>query len=145
MLQNIQVVAVQTMLESSGNAPQRAEVVTLLVTPVEAERLAAATHLGTLQLAMRSYEDQQTIWTRGIDSRELLGLPASLPAPQQLPAVVRPRSTAPPKPAISVEVIRNGKERQTINFARTRSLAANPEMTAIVDPPAVDSGSAPAN
>jgi pilus assembly protein CpaB len=145
VLQNIQVVAVQTMLESSGNAPQRAEVVTLLVTPVEAERLAAATHLGTLQLAMRSYEDQQTIWTRGIDSRELLGLPASLPAPQQLPAVVRPRSTVRPKPAVSVEVIRNGKERQTINFARTRSLAANPEMTAIVDQPAVDSGSAPAN
>ncbi len=147
VLQNVEVVAVQTVLEATGNEPQRAEVVTLLVTPTDAERLAAAIRLGTLQLAMRNYADQQAIWTPGIDSRELLGLPASLPAQQQSPATMPARNAAPPKPAISVEVIRNGKERQTVNFTRSRSLAANPDMTSAVDPPGVDPGQAvaPAN
>jgi len=48
VLQNVEVLAVQTVLESAGNEPQRSEVVTLLVTPSEAERLAATIRLGTL-------------------------------------------------------------------------------------------------
>jgi pilus assembly protein CpaB len=147
VLQNVEVVAVQTTLESSGSEPQHAEVVTLLVTPSDAERLAAAIRLGTLQLAMRSYADQQTIWTAGVDSRELLGLPASLPAQQQSPAIMPARNAVTPKPQISVEVIRNGKERQTVNFARARSFMANPEIPSAVDPPGADPGQAasPAN
>jgi pilus assembly protein CpaB len=135
VLQNVEVLAVQTVLESTGNEPQHAEVVTLLVTPNDAERLAAAIRLGTLQLAMRSYGDQQAIWTAGIDSRELIGLPASLPAQEQPRAIMRVLRAAAPKPQMSIEVIRNGKERQTVNFARTRSLIANPEMPSAVDPP----------
>ena len=147
VLQNVQVIAVQTSLESTGNEPQHAEVVTLLVTPNDAERLAAAIHLGTLQLAMRSYADQQAIRTAGIDSRELLGLPPSLPAPQQSPPIMPTRTAVIPKPQISVEVIRNGKERQTVNFARIHSLVANPGMASAVDPPAASPGQAavPAN
>jgi len=135
VLQNVEVLAVQTALESTGNEPQHAEVVTLLVTPKDAERLAAAIRLGTLQLAMRSYGDQQAIWTAGIDSRELIGLPASLPAQEQPRAIMRVLRPAAPKPQMSIEVIRNGKERQTVNFARTRALVANPEMPSAVDPP----------
>lgn len=147
VLQNVEVLAVQTMLESTGNEPQHAEVVTLLVTPSDTERLAAAIRLGTLQLAMRNYADQQATWTAGVDSRELLGLPASLPAQQQPPAIRPARNPVTPKPQISVEVIRNGKERQTVNFARARSLVANPETLSAVDPPGADPGPAadPAN
>lgn len=144
VLQNVEVLAVQTVLESAGNEPQHAEVVTLLVTPNDAERLAAAIRLGTLQLAMRSYADQHPIWTAGIDSRELIGLPASLPAQEQARAIMRvPRAVAP-KPQMSIEIIRNGKERQTVNFARTRSLIANPEMSSVADPPGADNGQAAA-
>jgi len=147
LLQNVQVIAVQTSLESTGNEPQRAEVVTLLVTPNDAERLAAAIRLGTLQLAMRSYADQQAVWTAGVDSRELLGLPPDLLVQQQSAPIMPARNVVTPKPQISVEVIRNGKERQTINFARIHSLMANPEAPSAIDPPATNPGQAavPAN
>jgi pilus assembly protein CpaB len=143
VLQNVEVVAVQTDLESTDNEPQRAEVVTLLVTPGDAERLAAAIRLGTVQLALRSYGDQQAVWTPGIDSRELIGLPASVPPQQQPPAIMAAPHAVVPRPQFSIEVIRNGKERQTVNFMRSRSYAAAPEMTA-ADPPGVDPGPAAA-
>jgi pilus assembly protein CpaB len=141
VLQNEEVVAVQTTLENSGNEPQHAEVVTLLVTPGDAERLAAATRLGTLQVAMRSYGDQQIAWTPGVNSRELLGLPDMVPAPQESPASALPkppvirarRDVAAPKPQISVEIIRNGKQRQTVTFAQSGPVLATPGTNA-VDP-----------
>ena len=151
VLQNVEVLAVQTILEGA-NEPQRADVVTLLVTPSDAERLAAAIRLGTLQLAMRSYADVQPVWTAGVDSRAMLGLPASPPAAQQSRAaqqspVIRPARSAPtptPIPQISIEIIRNGKERQTVGFAQTRSLVSNPEVAGAVDPPEDDHGPAAA-
>jgi len=96
---------------------------------------------------MRSYADQQVIWTAGVDARELLGLPANPPAQPQPPPIMAVRSAVTPKPQISVEVIRNGKERQTVNFAPTRSIMANPEMASAVDPPGDNPGRAasPAN
>jgi pilus assembly protein CpaB len=137
VLQNVEVLAVQTTLDSADNAPQHADVVTLLVTPSEAERLGAASHLGTLQLAMRNYSDQQTAWTAGVDTRELLGIPATLPAQEQPSIKVPPPYTAVAKPQLSIEVIRNGKERQTVNFAQSRSLTAEPDLTSAIDPPGV--------
>jgi pilus assembly protein CpaB len=142
VLQNVEVLAAQTTLDAPNNEPQHAEVVTLLVTPSDAERLAAAIRLGTLQLAMRSYGDQQAIWTAGINSRELIGLPASFPAQQPPRAILRAPRAVMPKPQMSIEVIRNGKERQTINFAGIRSLVAHPEMPGMVDRPGPDDGQA---
>lgn len=144
VLQDVEVLATQTTLAAPNNEPQHAEVVTLLVTPRDAERLAAAIRLGTLQVAMRSYSDRQPIWTAGINSRELLGLPPNLPAPQQPPVttparriVVRERLTFA-KPKVLVEVMRNGKERQTVSFERTTPSQINPEMSSAVDEVGVD-------
>jgi pilus assembly protein CpaB len=142
VLQNVEVLAAQTTLDASSSEPQRAEVVTLLVTPSDAERLAAAIRLGTIQLAMRSYVDQQSVWTAGIDSHELLGEPASLTAQQPPPAVIPARTAPMPKPQISIEIIRNGKQRETVSFTRTRRFAANPEMSSIIDPPGAGDGQA---
>jgi pilus assembly protein CpaB len=149
VLQNLEVLAVQTTLEAAGNEPQRTDVVTLLVTPTDAERLAAAIRLGTIQLAMRSYADQQPAWTAGVNSRELLGLPpvaeqqqspATISAQQQSAAAMPARGAARPRAQISVEVIRNGKERTTVNFARNRSPVTNPGISTAVDPPQIAPG-----
>lgn len=145
VLQNVEVLAAQTTLDAPNNEPQHAEVVTLLVTPSDAERLAAAIRLGTLQLAMRSYADRQPAWTSGISSRELIGLPASLPAPEQPRVIVRTPRPVIPKPQLSVEVIRNGKERQTVNFAGFHSMLAHPEMPRLIDPALVDDGQTATN
>jgi pilus assembly protein CpaB len=136
VLQNVEVLAVQTTLETA-NETQRADVVTLLVTPNDAERLAAAIRLGSLQLAMRSYADRQPVWTSGVDTRSMLGLPPNLPAPQQSPAIapLRRSRARTPRPQISIEIIRNGKERQTVGFAQARPFAANPQTPGAVDPP----------
>jgi pilus assembly protein CpaB len=142
VLQDVEVLAAQTTLDAPGNDPQHAEVVTLLVTPGDAERLAAAIRLGTLQIAMRSYGDQQPIWTTGVDSRQLLGLPPSIPPVAQSPVISAPRKAGPrPQPPwgktrsrVSVEIMRNGKERQTVNFERISPALANPETTSAVDP-----------
>jgi pilus assembly protein CpaB len=125
VLQDVEVLAVQNLLDSSGNEPQRAEVVTLLVTPQDAERLAAAIRLGALQIAMRGYADRQPVWTTGVDSRELVGLPPLPAAPQESSAinssprvVAIERTASKPRVGIAVELMRNGKERQTITFDR---------------------------
>jgi pilus assembly protein CpaB len=139
VLQDVEVLASQTKLDVPSNEPQHAEVVTLLVTPPDAERLAAAIRLGTLQVAMRSYSDRQPVQTVGVDARELLGLP-SLPEPQQSPAIMPVQKMAAPRrqirarPEMSIEVIRNGKERQTVSFASTASPVANSGLSNAVDP-----------
>ena len=147
VLQDVQVLAAQTTLDAPSNEPQHAEVVTLLVTPKDAERLAAAIRLGTLQVAMRSYSDRQPIWTAGVNSRELLGLPPSLPAIQQSSGTVPARKAVPrqrltlAKPKILVEVMRNGKERQTLSFER----ASPPVTNRLTNSTDVDGDPAPAS
>ena len=144
VLQNVEVLAVQTKLDSAGNEPQHADVVTLLVTPTDAERLAAAIRLGTLQLAMRSYADQQTAWTAGVNARELLGLPpvAERAQPQTITTQQQPVSIKPaaPRPQLSVEVIRNGKERTMVSFAKPRAMPSNAEVSTLLDPPGDNDG-----
>lgn len=138
VLQNIEVLAVQSTLETTSNEPQRAEVVTLLVSPAEAERLAAAIRLGTLQLAMRNYADRQAIHTGGVDAGQLMGLPAAPTARQEPPSPAVVRRAAQPSPFRVIEVLRNGKERQTVSFNNGRPLLVNPAGSKLAresDPP----------
>ena len=140
-MQDVEVLAVQNLLDASGNQPQRAEVVTLLVTPQDAERLAAAIRLGALQIAMRGYDDRQTVSTTGVNSRELVGLPSIPFATQQsassptVKRVTTERLTqAKIRPEISVELMRNGKERQTVNFDQAASLMFHPQLGGATKP-----------
>jgi pilus assembly protein CpaB len=139
VLQDVEVLAAQTKLDVPTNEPQHAEVVTLLVTPTDSERLAAAIRMGTLQVAMRSYGDRHAVLTEGVDSRELLGLPSSPPEPPRVimaaQKMAAPRRPIHARPQMSVEVIRNGKERQTLSFASSGSHVPDPEASSAVDPP----------
>ncbi len=146
VLQNIEVIATNAELEPSSNRPQEAKVVTLLVTPADAEKLAAAIRLGTLQLAMRGYADQQMVSTPGFDIANLFGA-------QQRPTVadghIRPMPAHRPPatvPARSIEIIRNGTERQTVTFIGGRPVALPPASIAPAAagaPPAPESSASP--
>ena len=121
VLQNVEVLAVEQTLEAGPDQPHAAKVVTLLVTPAQAERLAAASRLGTLRLAMRNFADQKEILTGGVTATALVGKAAVEPLPQAAalqpdhhPVDGRPLVRRPPGKI--VEVIRNGKDHQTINF-----------------------------
>ena len=87
--------------------PIQVTVVTLLVTPQQAEKLALASTEGKIQLALRNPADLETPTTPEIRPSRLLAAarrPAPRPKPQAEPA--------PPPPPPTVEVIKGDKREQ---------------------------------
>jgi pilus assembly protein CpaB len=74
ILQNIRVLAVDQKLEEvKSREPEIVSVVTLEVTPVQAEHLVYAAHEGRIQLAMRSPGDEESVKTRSAGVADVLG------------------------------------------------------------------------
>lgn len=119
VLQNVEVLAIAQDIEKVNDQPEPVKVVTVLVTPEEAERLALAGREGTLRLAMRNYEDKQIVNTSGVDLAQMMGSGA---APPPLP-VIGPQRPAPvPRPRqqpVEVEILRDGKTTESLSFVRT--------------------------
>jgi pilus assembly protein CpaB len=124
---NVQVLTAGTRKdqENPGAITKRASdsgetVVTLMVTPRDAERIALAQSEGQIMLVLRNPLDTDTASTAGIKTDALLGSePSAIPAPPVVRAAAprrpepRPEPVAaPPAPAPappSVEAIRAGK------------------------------------
>ena len=101
VLQNLRVLAVgQKMEEKEGKAIQ-VPTVTLSITPAEAEKLALAGNIGTLQLLLRGAKDNASASTRGAS------LPNLLSGGNSAPTVVRP--VVKEKEAMSITLIKAGK------------------------------------
>jgi pilus assembly protein CpaB len=118
VLQNVEVLAVAQEVEQKKDEPQIVKVVTLLVTPQEAERLALASRSGQLRLAMRNYNDNKIVLTSGTDVAQMLR--AYSLAPDVPVMAVQPThhiAIAPhrPKP-IEIEILRNGKSSESVSF-----------------------------
>ena len=75
MLQNIEVIAVAQQIDKGKDEAEVAKVVTLLVTPHDAEKLGLASREGVLRLAMRNYNDDKMVATAGSDFADLLREP----------------------------------------------------------------------
>ncbi len=100
VLQNIAVLSAgQTLQSDSKNQPIVAPVVTLLVTPAEAEALTLAGSEGHIQLVLRNSTDRTVTATGGRWLRQLYGMKAPQPsaAVPAAPVPVR-RAPAPPTP-----------------------------------------------
>jgi Flp pilus assembly protein CpaB len=119
ILQNVEVLAVAQEVEQKKDEPTVVKVVTLLVTPQESERLALASHSGTLRLAMRNYNDNKIVLTSGSDVGQMLRayslapdvpVMAVQPAPHHVAAA--PRRPHP----VEVEILRNGKSSESVSF-----------------------------
>jgi pilus assembly protein CpaB len=122
VLQNIEVLAVAQEIEHVKDAPQVVKVVTLLVTPTDAEKLTLASHEGMLRLAMRNYSDSKIVATRGIAVGELLhegGLTLPVMQQQSAPALAARPAHGPTPLPIEVEVMRDGKSSETISFVNS--------------------------
>jgi len=105
ILQNIQALASgQQIQETEDGQPIIVTVVTVLVTPEEAEKLALAAKEGRIQMALRNTLDQETVETSGERaSRLFAGSAATRPRP-----VVRSSATqASPQESI-IEIYRGG-------------------------------------
>lgn len=75
ILENIRVLAVGQEREDKfgkGEKPASADLITLEVTPEDAEKLGLAMSEGKLLLALRNYGDMEDVLTEGIDTSTLL-------------------------------------------------------------------------
>jgi pilus assembly protein CpaB len=116
ILANVQVLTSGTRMEQDQEKgkPMQVTVVTLLVFPDQAERLALASTEGKIQLALRNPLDKGAPETPGIKTANLMGL-GKAPAPQRQTgskaSAPVPVTTSAPAAALlpTVEVIRGDK------------------------------------
>jgi len=102
ILQDINVLAIDQKLdETRAGEPQLVSVVTLEVTPEEAQKLAYANTEGALQLVLRNPTDESLEQLEGVTGRDVVTV-YEPPAPQPV------RRSAPP----AVEAIRGSTVRQ---------------------------------
>ena len=110
VLTNVLVLASGTKIEQTeNNKPIQVSVVTLLVSPDEAEKLTLASTEGKIQLALRNPLDKTAPMTAGIKPAPLVGAGG---APVRLASarVASSRPQAPPPPPMpTVEIIRGDK------------------------------------
>ncbi|MFN8059258.1 MAG: Flp pilus assembly protein CpaB [Vicinamibacterales bacterium] len=115
VVSNVEVLAAGTRFDqerSQNGQPIPTTVVTLLVMPADAERIALAAVEGRLQLALRNPLDQEPTLTEGARIAQLTGAPLPPPpapvrAPRVAPAAV-PAKVEAPRPYV-VETIRAAK------------------------------------
>lgn len=114
VLSNVQVLTAGTRLEhdSKDGKPVQVTVVTLVVTPDEAERLTLASTEGKIQLALRNPLDLESPETAGVRPGMLMGNVQQRPAPLATRRASAPARTSAPvyaEPAPTVEIIRGDK------------------------------------
>jgi len=122
ILSNVQVLTAGTRIDQDQDSkPVQVTVVTLVVSPEQAERLALASTEGKIQLALRNPLDQGNPETPGIKKASLVGparvalapRPASNPRSSKAPQAVTMAPTAP-APMPTVEMIRGDKRVQEV-------------------------------
>jgi pilus assembly protein CpaB len=127
VLENIQVLAAgQNVEQTADGKPQNVQVVTLLVTPEDSEKLALASVDGKIHLSLRNPLDMKVEQPSAIDKVTLYR--GSRPAPvtvikkvaakvEPAPVVVAPAPPPPPAPPqkIAVELIQ-GTNEKTLTF-----------------------------
>ena len=109
VLQNIAVLSAGKTIQADANSQSiSTPVVTLLVTPAQAESLTLANTEGRIQLGLRNSTDQERAETPGRDLRQLYAVdrivgPSPVREPHRPPPEARPptpaRVTPPPAPA----------------------------------------------
>jgi pilus assembly protein CpaB len=136
VLQNVEVLAVAQEVEKKKDEPELVKVITVLVTPQDAERLSLATRQGTLRLAMRNYTDSKVVLTSGSDVSQMLHAYGA-----QVPVIAaQPHHAAAPERPVKkfqVEIFRDGKSSESVSFVSQalaepshHDAAAAPEKTA---------------
>jgi pilus assembly protein CpaB len=116
VVSNIQVLTAGTMIDqekAKDGTPIRSSVVTLAVTPEDAERITLAQNLGSIMLVLRNPLDVVPTETQGARMASLMGKPSPPPVVVKtagLRRVVTPKPVVPPEPTtMRVETIKAGK------------------------------------
>jgi pilus assembly protein CpaB len=114
ILENVRVLAANQKIEQDRDGkPQTVQVITLLVTPEDASKLAMASTEGHIQLALRNTIDTKMISPPAVLQTTIFA-PAVAPTPEKHFVAQRP---AAPLPPYTVEVI-VGTKHETKEFPR---------------------------
>ena len=120
VVSDVEVLTAGTRMDAAkarDGQPIAANVVTLLVTPEDAERVALAANEGSIMLTLRNPMDRKPTKTAGVRTAALLGAPAAPPEVKSTPtgrrAVVPPDAAAAAAraQAYTVETIRAGAKK----------------------------------
>ena len=114
ILSNVRVIlAGEHLAPDASGRPQRVPVVTLLLTPRQAELLTLASSQGRIQLILRNSMDQEQLETKGVREQELFIVdPPRRVVPKPSPPTQIVRLEPPPR---QIEVIR-GSRRSVQSF-----------------------------
>jgi len=123
VVSNVQVLTAGTKIDPGKKEGEAipSSVVTLMVTPDDAERIALASQEGHIMLTLRNPLDVQPVATHGVRMASLMGEPA--PAPVERVVKGHPTLVVPKKPAVeetvaqrlyTVEAIRAAKRSEEV-------------------------------
>lgn len=105
VLSNVQVLAAGTVYDqerAKDGKPIPTSVVTLLLTPEDAEKITLAQSSGSITLVLRNPLDVEPTKTQGVRTVNLMGTPGPQPV-VKADSTGRPRLAPRPKPAVLVE------------------------------------------
>ena len=112
VLQNVEVLtAGQTIEPDPQGKPQTVNVVTLLVSPEDSQKLQLASSQGVVQFVLRSGVDQTNVDLRPTHLDQLAS--DRPPAPAPAPGKKAPRRVAETKPVYVLEIIQGNKRTET--------------------------------
>jgi pilus assembly protein CpaB len=117
VLENVKVLATgQQVTEDAQGKPHTVPVVTLLVSPEDADKLALAAAQARIQLALRNTIDTKIVHPPSIFQAQLLS-PTGGPAPSGPRRIIRrPRRVVPQAPPPYVVEVISGSKRETKTF-----------------------------
>jgi pilus assembly protein CpaB len=114
ILENVRVLAAGQKVEQEREGkPQTVPVITLLVTPEEANALAMASTQGRIQLALRNTLDSAKVDPPPVLQAALFGGAPAPATPVRRARVPEAPKVAPRPENVNVEVIRGGKKEET--------------------------------
>jgi pilus assembly protein CpaB len=112
VVQNVQVLSTGERLEPDPSGkPEHVKVVTLLMTPDDAQKLALASNQGTVQFVLRNGEDKEQADRNPVVMRELQGVPKT-----SAPVARVARTVAVSKPAAYEVEIFDGPKKSIQKF-----------------------------
>jgi pilus assembly protein CpaB len=139
VLQNVQVLSAgENIQQDAEGKPAQVQVVSLLVTPEQAEILSLASNESKIQLILRNPLDTETSKTEGSNMATLFsgiktGAPAAAAPVRRAAAAVKPPVAPPKTPAVQpppavylIEVI-NGPRKDQATFKKPEAASPNTE------------------
>lgn len=120
VLQNVAVIAAGNKLErNAAGEAQNTPVITLLVSPDDAEKLTLASNEGHIQLSLRNPLDTKEDEVSAANARGLYKgstPPPVAPQPRVHPVNKKAQPSTPPPSILGVEVYQGEKKKEVVNF-----------------------------